>query len=247
MKDMKLSNIQKESERLRIKKEINDCEDRKAQVLLQMGIKTFDKIRKNELIDSDYDELCEEIKHIDIDIYTNYMKLRSLEKENKKTKCECGYVAFKNEKFCPQCGNNLVQEEEEIFMVCGNCNEKTEIDSNYCACCGSKISRENSHENNEVYIEEYDFENNIIEDEVIIDCVSEKHNENQVIEDGENILKDVDNINENSYEVQSNTEEFTIVENNNEFENEEKYIEKEGREFLKYREQVEEKNNRIEE
>ena len=77
MRDMKLSNIQKESERMKIKKDINECEDRKVQVLLQMGIKTFDKIRKSELVDSDYDELCEEIKSIDIDIYTKYMKLKT--------------------------------------------------------------------------------------------------------------------------------------------------------------------------
>ena len=43
MRDMKLSNIRKESERMKIKKDINECEDRKVQVLLQMGIKTFHK------------------------------------------------------------------------------------------------------------------------------------------------------------------------------------------------------------
>lgn len=246
MRDMKLSNIQKESERMKIKKDINECEDRKVQVLLQMGIKTFDKIRKSELVDSDYDELCEEIKSIDIDIYTKYMKLRSLEKENKKTTCQCGYVAFKNEKFCPQCGNNLVQEEKK-FIVCDNCNEETEINSNYCSCCGSKISRENNLENKDIYIEEDDFEKDIISDEVVIDCVSVDDTNNEIIERIENTSKEINYITENYNDLESDNEEFIIMEHDDEFDNEEKYIENEGREFLKNREQIKEKNHILEE
>ena len=48
MKDMKLSNIQKESEKIKIKKSINEYEDLKSQSLLKLGIMTFDKIRKKE-------------------------------------------------------------------------------------------------------------------------------------------------------------------------------------------------------
>ena len=43
MKDMKLSNIQKESEKIKIKKSINEYEDLKSQSLLKLGIMTFDK------------------------------------------------------------------------------------------------------------------------------------------------------------------------------------------------------------
>lgn len=232
MRGMKISNIQKESEKMKIKKDINQCEDRKVQVLLQMGIKTFDKIRKSELVDSDYDELCEEIKSIDIDIYTKYMKLRRLEKENKKATCQCGYVALKNEKFCPQCGNNLVQEEKK-FIVCDNCNEETEINSNYCSCCGSKISRENNIENKYIYIEEDDFEKNIISDKVVIDCVSVDDANNEIIEKIENTSKEINYIIENYKDLESD--------------NEEKYIENKGREFLKNREQIKVKNHILEE
>ena len=106
MKDMKLSNIQKESEKIKLKKEINEFEDLKAKSLLKLGIMTFDKIRKNEIVNKDFDEICEEIKKFDIEIYTKYMQIYKFEKENSKTTCECGYVAFKNEKFCPQCGKS---------------------------------------------------------------------------------------------------------------------------------------------
>ena len=66
MKDMKLSNIQKESEKIKLKKEINEFEDLKAKSLLKLGIMTFDKIRKNEIVNKDFDEICEEIKKFDI-------------------------------------------------------------------------------------------------------------------------------------------------------------------------------------
>ena len=39
MKDKNILNIQKESDRLKIKKSIRDNEDKKAKILLDMGIK----------------------------------------------------------------------------------------------------------------------------------------------------------------------------------------------------------------
>lgn len=138
MKDKNILNIQKESDRLKIKKSIRDNEDKKAKILLDMGMKVYSKIRKGDLIDMDLADMCEEIKHIDIDIYTEYMKLRSLDNDNKKIICECGYTAYKNEKFCPQCGKNLVPKEKE-YIICNNCETKNDVDSNYCGCCGYKI------------------------------------------------------------------------------------------------------------
>lgn len=141
MKDMKFSNIQKESEKIKIKKNINDYEDLKAQALLKLGIMTYDKIRKGEIIDEEFNLLCDEIKALDIEIYTKHMQLRSFENKSNKIVCKCGYVAFKNEKFCPQCGKSLI-EKEKSYIICNHCKQETEKDSNFCACCGSKIKEE---------------------------------------------------------------------------------------------------------
>lgn len=141
MNNMKLSNIQKESEKIKMKKGINDYEDLKAQALLKLGIMTYDKIRKGEIIDEEFNLLSDEIKNLDIEIYTKHMQLKSFENKSNKTVCKCGYVAFKNEKFCPQCGKNLI-EEEKSYIICKHCNQETEKDSNFCACCGSKIKEE---------------------------------------------------------------------------------------------------------
>ena len=144
MKDMKLSNIQKESEKIKLKKEINEFEDLKAKSLLKLGIMTFDKIRKNEIVNKDFDEICEEIKKFDIEIYTKYMQIYKFEKENSKTTCECGYVAFKNEKFCPQCGKSLIKEEKPS-IICPNCSQEIDEDSIFCTCCGNRVSIEKEY------------------------------------------------------------------------------------------------------
>ena len=206
---MKLSNIQKESEKIKIKKSINEYEDLKASSLLKLGIMTFDKIRKNQIVDSDFNEICEEIKNYDIEIYQRYMQLRSFENENKKITCECGYVALKNEKFCPQCGNNLVKEEMRS-IICNNCHEKIDEDSIFCSCCGSKIEKIEYHEDvyDEVESLQFNLDENIIEEDM------EKED---ILDDD----KDLEEITE--LEVSSDKIE----------EKEDSFLENEGREFLK--------------
>lgn len=195
MKDMKLSNIQKESEKIKIKKSINEYEDLKSQSLLKLGIMTFDKIRKNAIHDKDFNEICEEIKNYDIEIYTKYMQLKNIENENNKTTCECGYVALKNEKFCPQCGKSLIKDEVS-YIICPNCNQEIDEDSKFCSCCGNKIEeiqytykeKENCddeefafdtseeiekvdilHENKKDFLDEETYEENILNNHVDID------------------------------------------------------------------------------
>ena len=195
MKDMKLSNIQKESEKIKIKKSINEYEDLKSQSLLKLGIMTFDKIRKNEIHDKDFNKICEEIKNYDIEIYTKYMQLKNIENENNKTTCECGYVALKNEKFCPQCGKSLIKDEVS-YIICPNCNQEIDEDSKFCSCCGNKIEeiqytykeKENCddeefafdtseeiekvdilHENKKDFLDEETYEENILNNHIDID------------------------------------------------------------------------------
>ncbi|MPM41534.1 hypothetical protein SDC9_88189 [bioreactor metagenome] len=220
MKDMKLSNIQKESEKIKIKKSINDYEDLKAQVLLKLGIMTYDKIRKGEIIDEEFNSLCDEIKSFDIEIYTRHMQLRSFENKSNKVVCQCGYVAFKNEKFCPQCGKSLI-EEKKSYIICKHCNQETEKDSNFCSCCGSKIKEESTYcYNDEVYFvnEESKIEDIIIEEIPEVSMIDE--------DSGKEFLKEKEEL-----ALEEENFEDDIVTDNNIIEQD--YIEIEGREFLR--------------
>lgn len=204
----RLSNIQKETEKNKIIKNINKLEDLKAESLLSLGIVAFEKIRKNIIEDDDFNEICEVIKNYDIEIYNNYTQLRSLEDKNMKTKCECGYLAFHGEKFCSQCGNSLVKEEKE-YIICLNCNEKIDVDSNYCVCCGNKV------ENITNYYEEYIKDDEVYCETEGLDNVSE--------------IQEVDRIyyNQDESDTMKVIEEETLID---------KSIEEEGREFLRKQE-----------
>ncbi|WP_455540152.1 zinc ribbon domain-containing protein [Terrisporobacter sp.] len=159
MKD-KLSNIQKESEKVKLKKDINKLEDLKAQALLNLGIMAFDKIRKSEIVNKDFNEICEEIKNYDIEIYTKYMQIRGFEEKSNKITCDCGYEANNDEKFCSQCGKNLRNEKQ--YITCVNCNQKIEKDSIFCPCCGNKVNEDN---HDDIYILEENSKVNIIEND----------------------------------------------------------------------------------
>lgn len=220
MKDMKLSNIQKESEKIKIKKSINDYEDLKAQGLLKLGIITYDKIRKGEIIDEEFNSLCNEIKGFDIEIYTRHMQLRSFENKSNKIVCQCGYVAFKNEKFCPQCGKSLI-EEKKSYIICKYCNQETEKDSNFCSCCGSKIKEESTY----YYNDEVCFVN---EEGKIEDIIIEEIPEVSMIDEdfGKKFLKEKEEL-----ALEEDNFEDDIATDNNIIEQD--FIEIEGREFLR--------------
>ena len=217
MKDMKLSNIQKESEKIKIKKSINEYEDLKSQSLLKLGIMTFDKIRKNEIHDKDFNEICEEIKNYDIEIYTKYMQLKNIENENNKTTCECGYVALKNEKFCPQCGKSLIKDEVS-YIICPNCNQEIDEDSKFCSCCGNKI---------EEIQYTYKEKENCDDEEFAFDTSEEIEKVDILHENKKDFLDEEtyeENILNNHIDIDEKTKDYT-------------FLEKKGREFLKSHEE----------
>ena len=217
MKDMKLSNIQKESEKIKIKKSINEYEDLKSQSLLKLGIMTFDKIRKNEIHDKDFNEICEEIKNYDIEIYTKYMQLKNIENENNKTTCECGYVALQNEKFCPQCGKSLIKDEVS-YIICPNCNQEIDEDSKFCSCCGNKI---------EEIQYTYKEKENCDDEEFAFDTSEEIEKVDILHENKKDFLDEEtyeENILNNHLDIDEKTKDDT-------------FLEKKGREFLKSHEE----------
>ena len=139
MKDMKLSNIQKESEKIKIKKSINEYEDLKSQSLLKLGIMTFDKIRKNEIHDKYFNEICEEIKNYDIEI-------------------------DEVSKFCSCCGNKI-EEIQYTYKEKENCDdEEFAFDTSEEI---EKVDI--LHENKKDFLDEETYEENILNNHLDID------------------------------------------------------------------------------
>lgn len=123
-----------------IKKVINEAEIKKTNILLEMGMLTFKKIRLDEINDDSFNELCNEILELDKIIYESNLSINELEKDKKGIFCECGYVANINDKFCVECGRKIESDNNEIDLkVCSHCDNEMDGDSNYCTCCGNKL------------------------------------------------------------------------------------------------------------
>lgn len=124
-----------------INKIINENQELKSRLFLDMGILTYDKIRKNEIVDTDFDEISNEIVKIDKIIYENMKIIEALNKSMEESICECGKTISKGAKFCAECGKKVeIELEEKEYITCEICNMNIDIDSIYCICCGNKIN-----------------------------------------------------------------------------------------------------------
>lgn len=118
--------------------EIENAQMRKTDLLLNLGMIAYEKIRKSIIIDESFDNICDEILEIDKLIYNNKLKIKTLEESSKELVCECGNILNSENNFCPSCGKKI-EVEEEYFIECARCNALNEDDSIYCGCCGIKL------------------------------------------------------------------------------------------------------------
>ena len=125
-------------EELEIKKEIEKDELSKTRALLDLGILTYEKFRKQEVCDCVFDEICEEVFELDKSIFENNLKLEKLKMCKIQVKCQCGNELNLSDKFCAKCGKKVEQECENI-ITCEFCEAKIDDDSRYCSCCGKRI------------------------------------------------------------------------------------------------------------
>ncbi|WP_042273098.1 zinc ribbon domain-containing protein [[Clostridium] dakarense] len=126
--------------KLDIKKVINEAEVKKTNILLEMGMLTFKKIRSKEINDYSFNEFCDEILELDKIIYESNLNINELETDKRGIFCECGYVANINDKFCVECGRKIQSEDNQVDLkICEHCNNEMDKDSNYCICCGNKL------------------------------------------------------------------------------------------------------------
>ncbi len=117
----------------------NEAQIKKSNILLEMGMILYKKIRNNEIQDESFVELAKELVTLDKIIYDRSVEKEEIEEEKRGIFCECGNVANKNDKFCVECGSKLQSEEDENLKICKLCETKIELDSNYCVCCGNKV------------------------------------------------------------------------------------------------------------
>lgn len=134
----KFSKNKIQNEKISILEEIDNAERKKASLLLNMGILTYEKIRNEEIIDNSFDSICNEILELDKIIYNNNLKINDLEKSSKNIVCECGSTLNFENNFCGSCGKKI-EINDSYLVECAKCDALNEEDSNYCQCCGNKL------------------------------------------------------------------------------------------------------------
>lgn len=122
-------------------KNIEEAEIKKANLLLDMGIMTYEKIRREEILDDSFDDISNKILEIDKIIYSNKIMIKNIENRSKEFVCECGNKLNIENKFCGSCGKKIAKEEINL-IECERCNQLNEEDSSYCGCCGVKLKNE---------------------------------------------------------------------------------------------------------
>ena len=80
----KFSRNKIENEKNDIYMEIENAQIKKANLLLDMGIMTYEKIRNEIIIDDSFDNICNEILEIDKLIYNNNLRIKKLEEKSKE-------------------------------------------------------------------------------------------------------------------------------------------------------------------
>ena len=127
-------------EKSNVSRDINEAQIKKTNILLEMGELVYEKIRRSNIIDGDFDMLCSQIVELDKFIYSNNMKAKELDVAEKDIICECGNTLDKSAKFCAECGKKVeVELINDNIKNCFICESEIDADCKYCVCCGSKI------------------------------------------------------------------------------------------------------------
>lgn len=210
----KVSGFKFNSNKINIEKKIEKYESEKSDKLFELGNLAYAKIREGILDDTQFKDICDQIKNLDLNIYESMLEIKKLENVNDVHTCECGYVINRDEKFCPQCGKKINKEKKKI--LCESCLASIDEDSKFCVCCGFKVNK-----NNSINLEKdecmYDYElYNDYEDNT-----SSREEESAIDKIGDNIFtKKEDNIFDNEIynldnekESQIDTEEESEKEN----------------------------------
>ena len=126
-------------ERTRIYNLINDAENKKSILLMEMGILTYQKIREGYINIEDFDSLSSSLLELDKFIYDRNIELNKLMKKNNTNDCECGNKIKNQDRFCSVCGKKVDNLDDRNMIICEFCDSKIESDSNYFICFGKKV------------------------------------------------------------------------------------------------------------
>lgn len=126
----------------RLNKSIEDTSLRKEEVLLDLGIFIYQKVREGLLNNNEINEKCKPIIGFDHVIYDAKLKVEELKKQMEPIKCSCGATLKSEDRFCGKCGQKVdIPVDNKEYIECEICLSPIDKYSKYCPCCGTLLKR----------------------------------------------------------------------------------------------------------
>lgn len=129
-----------------LKKEANNQLQQKAEILLELGKRTYVQLRNGNVREEELQQLILPVQNIDVSVYKAYQKIADLQKEQGvKGTCICGNTLTSADKFCGQCGQKntmLIEKQEVETVLCSSCEVSIAKESTFCPACGIKQHKE---------------------------------------------------------------------------------------------------------
>ncbi|ARK32568.1 zinc ribbon domain-containing protein [Halalkalibacter krulwichiae] len=129
----------------RLKKEIQETSVRKSKILLELGLRTYQKIRTGEIDDEELVELTKNVYGFDQHLYASSRKVAELNKKEEESGSvcpSCETVNSADAKFCGGCGTKVERAaavESVEGTACVRCEETVPEEAQFCSCCGVKV------------------------------------------------------------------------------------------------------------
>ncbi|MGG2063481.1 zinc ribbon domain-containing protein [Bacillus sp. S14(2024)] len=129
-----------------LKKEIGEQLQKKTEILLDLGQRTYVQLRNGSVQEEELQQLIAPVQQIDVAIYKARKKIGGLQQQQgAQAVCACGGVLTSADKFCGQCGkpNQMMAKEQVVETIpCSSCSEHIAKESTFCPACGMKQDKE---------------------------------------------------------------------------------------------------------
>lgn len=138
----KLQTVQEISQ---LKKLIQENDEKRANLIFQLGEDTYRKIRSGELQDPQLRKYFLEIAEIDRNIFQGQASLEQIKQKADTRECSnCGASIGADDKFCGVCGQQqaepLLLKDSSQLATCPTCEQSIPLQAKFCPCCGSRLS-----------------------------------------------------------------------------------------------------------
>jgi len=137
------SKLQVSQEIATLKREVNESEEKRSNLIYSLGELTYENIRTRKNDSERVKNISDEILELDKNIFDLLKVIDRKTKEENGLTCTCGNSLTSDDKFCKECGKKVESEldkKNSEKIICSRCQSEILASSKYCNCCGININ-----------------------------------------------------------------------------------------------------------